>query len=351
MDHKLGIIGFSGMATWHTEHIRSVDGLTVVAAYDISEDRVQAAEMLGIRGYRNLESFLQDDSFDMVLVATTNDFHKPMVLAALAAGKNVICEKPASMCAEDLEEMIAAAKKAKKIFTVHHNRRWDKDYQMVKQVVEAGQIGKIYALESRAHGQNGILFGWRNKKAQGGGVLRDWGVHMIDQILMLIPEHVVQVYAQMFRVLSDEVEDYFKLLIRFESGVSALVEVGTQCFAMGPRWVVHGEKGSILVEDWDCNGKVVVGKPYTTDWAPAVVQTVAGPTRTMAPRARDTLDELKLPDVGDKSDWRTFYRNVMNAIDEKEPLLVKPEQALRVKRVIDCAFMSDEQGNAIKTDI
>ncbi len=351
MEHKLGIIGFGGMASWHYENIKRIDGLEVVAAHDISAERIAAAQELGIKTHTQLADFLADDSFDMVLVATPNNFHKQMTIAALEAGKHVICEKPVAMNAAELQEMMDTAKRVGRVFTVHQNRRWDRDYQMVRQTVQSGKIGKLYSIESRVHGQNGILFGWRNKKVPGGGVLRDWGVHMIDQLLDLIDEKVTQVYAQMFSVLSDEVEDYYKLLLRFESGISATVEVGTFCFVMGPRWYVHGDEGSIIINDWDCEGQIVTGKDFSANWNPAVVQTVAGPTRTMAPRDPSTLLYHQLPDVSAQSDWCDYYKNVMAAIEGREELIVKPCQAMRVLQIIDAAFLSEEQGQSIKTDI
>ena len=351
MGHKLGIIGYGGMARWHHTNIARIDGLSVVAAYDIEEERLKAAEEQGLKAHRSLEAFLQDDSFDMVLVATPNIFHCAMTIAALEAGKHVVCEKPVTMSCAELERMMEAARKTGRVFTVHHNRRWDKDYRMVRRTIEQGKIGKPYAIESRVHGQNAVLFGWRNQKASGGGVLLDWGVHMIDQLLIMGQEPVTEVYAQMFSVISDEVEDYFKLLMRFESGLSALVEVGTFCLESGPRWVVHGEGGSILVRDWDCSGHIVTASEYAAGWKPAVVQTVAGPTRTMAPRSRDTLRFDELPNVDDISDWCDFYKNVMAAIEGREALIVTPDQVMRTMRVIECAQESSKTGQSIKTRI
>lgn len=351
MEHKLGIIGYGGMASWHHENSKRVDGLTVVAAYDIDEERVKAAEEKGLKGYRSLEEFLKDPTFDMVLVATPNNFHKPMTIAALEAGKNVICEKPVALSSEDLAEMIAASEKAGKLFTVHQNRRWDRDFRMIMNSLKAGKIGKPYCIESRVHGQNGVMHGWRAYKVAGGGMLLDWGVHMIDQLLFMLDEKVTEIYAQLFSIKTPEVDDFFKLIMRFESGLSATVEVGTYCLKPAPRWYVNGDAGSIIINDWDCNGEIITANQYALDWEPEVIQTAAGPTRTMAPRPKETLSNEALPDVSDVADWSNFYRNVMAAIDGTEELIVKPCQAQRVVKVMECAFESNEKGQSLKVNI
>lgn len=103
MGHKLGIIGYGGMANWHHKNAVKVDGLEVVAAYDIDPERVKVAEGNGLKGYYTLEEFLKDDSFDMVLVATPNNFHKELAVAAMDAGKNTISEKPVAMSVAELD--------------------------------------------------------------------------------------------------------------------------------------------------------------------------------------------------------------------------------------------------------
>ncbi len=194
MVHKLGIIGYGGMATWHHKNSERVGNLEVVAAYDIDPIRVNAAREAGLTGYDTLEEFLADKSFDMVLVATPNNFHKEMSVKAMDSGRHVICEKPVAMSCEELSDMIEASKRNNVIFTVHQNRRWDKDYKIVCKAIEDGMLGKPYSIESRVHGQNGVMHGWRAYKVAGGGMLLDWGVHLIDQIMYFIKEPVTEVY-------------------------------------------------------------------------------------------------------------------------------------------------------------
>jgi len=348
MAHKMGIIGYGGMAGWHHENSKRIRDFEVVAAYDINPARLAIATERGLKAYDNLADFLADESIDLVLVATPNNFHKPMVIAALEAGKNVICEKPVAMNLEDFDEMYAASKKAGKLFTVHQNRRWDRDFNVVKKAIESGLVGKPYTIESRIMGQNGVMHGWRAYKIAGGGMVFDWGVHMIDQMLWMIKEPVSEVYANLHMVKTPEVDDYFKAVIRFDSGLSTQIEVGTYNLERLPRWYVCGDGGALVIETIEGKGKITHAKDFEMKWEEEVVQTEGGPTRTMAPRPKETLEEIALPEV--QTDWADYYHNILAVLDGKEELIVKPEEARKVLQVMAAIFESHETGKAIKMD-
>ncbi|MBO4422539.1 MAG: Gfo/Idh/MocA family oxidoreductase [Clostridia bacterium] len=350
MSHKLGVIGYGGMACWHHQSIRAnFTDLEVVAAYDISAERLGLAEKNGLITFDSAEGFLDSHLFDIVLVATPNNFHCEYVCRALEAGYTVICEKPVALNCAELDRMEETAKRTGKLFSVHQNRRWDKDYRIVKKAYEEGLIGKPFTVESRIHGQGGMVHGWREFKVAGGGMVYDWGVHMIDQMLDMIPSKVVSVYANLHRVRTLEVDDYFKLVMRFENGITSQIEVGTFHLVQLPRWYACGDGGALVINDWDCTGKIIHTKDSVMKWEPVVVQTKAGPTRTMAPRPADTLEELPLPEV--ETSWASYYRNILDTIDGKADLIVTIPSVRRVLRVIEACFESDEKGEGIKTDI
>lgn len=349
MSHRLGIIGYGGMAGWHHDNSRRVEGLECVAAYDIDPERLKAAEEKGLKTYATLDEFLNKGDFDIVLVATPNNFHRDLSIAAMDSGRHVVCEKPVAMTSKELEEMIAASERNNVLFTVHQNRRWDKDFKIVSKAIKDGMIGKPYTIESRVHGSGGVIHGWRAYKVAGGGMLLDWGVHLLDQIMYMVPEKVVNVFARLYSIRTPEVDDYFKAILTFESGTNAQVEVGTYCLKPLPRWYVNGDLGSIYINGWECDGSVLHAKKLAVEWEPEIVQTVAGPTRTMAPRPKETIEELPLPEV--QSDWADFYRNVIGAIDGKCELIVKPNEVMRVFKVIEACFSSSETGRTIEVNI
>jgi predicted dehydrogenase len=154
--YGLAIVGFGGMGNWHREFIESLDRVNVVGIYDIKESRRQYAKENNIYAYERLEEVLKDEKVDIVLVATPNDLHKEISIKALKAGKNVVCEKPAMMNSEELEEVMSVSKETGKLFVVHQNRRWDEDFLTIKKIYDEKLLGDIYNIESRVHGSRGI---------------------------------------------------------------------------------------------------------------------------------------------------------------------------------------------------
>lgn len=347
MSYKLAIIGYGGMGGWHHENIRkSLPEIEVVGAYDIREEMLQKASEKGLRAYKSVEELLKDKTVDIVTIATPNNFHKDYAIACLKAGKHVVCEKPVAMNAKELEEIIEVSKQEQKLFSIHQNRRWDKDYRIMKAIYDQNLIGKFYRIESRVQGSRRALHGWRGYKVNGGGMVLDWGVHMIDQLLWMFPEEVISVEAHLHNIFAPEVDDHFDVLLRFESGITALVEVAMNCLVTQPRWHVCGVEGSAIIEDWDGNGKIVTIKEDSEmEWEDEIVYTSAGPTRTMAPRPKHTTKEMALPEVS--VDWANYYKNIVGVLEGQEELIVKPEEVLRVMKVIDIIFEAQARGCGI----
>jgi predicted dehydrogenase len=145
------------------------------------------------------------------------------------------------------------------------------------------------------------------------------------------------------------VDDYFKLILRFESGLSAQIEVGTYCLEKMPRWYVNADLGSVIVRDWNCEGKMTKASQIVMEWEPEIVQTVGGPTRTMAPRPKESLEELALPDI--TSEWAEYYMNVIAYLEGREEINVKQNEVRRVMQVVEAGFSSDQQHQSIKCRI
>ena len=341
---KSVIVGYGGMGRWHTNQIRENNVVELKGIFDISERANQRAKDAGIFTYDSFESVLRDTDIDLVTVATPNDVHKQIVIDLLNAGKNVICEKPVTMTEKDFWEMAGAANKNGKVFTVHQNRRWDSDFLLAKQIYETQEMGSVFCIESRVHGSRGIPGDWRGKKEYGGGMLLDWGVHLIDQALMMIPEKVKKLYAKFDHVTNYEVDDGFKLDLYFESGLVYRIEVSTSNFIALPRWYILADDGTALFETFSSGAKITKCKEKNEENVIPVV-TAAGLTKTMAPRSNDNLITYDMPLAS--SDVHDFYRNVVDVIDGKAELVVKHEQIARVLRVMEAAAVSDETNQVV----
>ncbi len=350
---QLGIIGFGGMAGEHHRELKGYDRVSVKGIYDIDPAREADAAREGLVVYESREALLEDPAIDIVLVATTNEVHKEICIDALEHGKHVICEKPVTMDAAELEEIIAVAKRTGKVFTVNQNRRTNCDFVLMRRQVEAGLLGEVYQLESAVEGSRGMPDGWRNIKSLGGGMLLDWGVHLIDQLMyMYADKKVTSVYCRMESVHYPEIDDNFELVMTFQDGPTGCVRVGTNDFITHPRWHVMGKNGTLEIADWDCNGKVIRSLYDEKAWANEIVMTKAGPTKTMAPRNAASVETIDLHYPEDVRDnLLVVYDGLVDAISGTGELWVKPEEALRVMRVIDAAFQSAENNEVVKTDI
>ncbi|PWM65459.1 MAG: gfo/Idh/MocA family oxidoreductase [Clostridiales bacterium] len=345
MKKNLVVIGYGGMGTWHTQHALKSDVVNLAGVYDINPEKNKLAEERGIFAYDSYEAVLADEKVDLITVAIPNDSHKEVVIRALEAGKNVICEKPVSMDSAELDEMIAASEKSGKLFSVHQNRRFDVDFLAMKQIKQSGELGELINIESRIHGSRGIPSDWRGEKEHGGGMLLDWGVHLIDQVLQIFDEKIDKIYCVFDHITNKEVDDGLKMTIYFEGGKSAFIEVGTYNFIPMPRFYLRAEKGSAIITDWREKCKVAKCK-YWHESEVLPVQTAAGLTKTMAPRDSVTMDEYELEKPA--SDVHDYYRNFCAAIDGKAEQLVTHPQMRRVMKVMEACFESDRLGQVVK---
>jgi len=343
-EYNLAIVGLGGMGNWHRETIENIDNLKVCGSFDIKEERQEFAKQKGITPYNSIEELLADPKVDIVLCSTPNDVHNEIVIRAMRAGKNVVSEKPVTLSSADLQEMIDVSIETQKLFTVHQNRRWDEDFLIVKKIYDEDMLGNIFKIESRVHGSRGIPGDWRQEIEHGGGMLLDWGVHIIDQALMMIPEKIKKVYANFTHITTELVDDGFTVELTFESGLVYVVEVGTSNFINLPRWYVLGQNGTAVVKDWDLSGEMV----RITDWSKndaIPIRTSAGLTKTMAPRTEETIKTEELPIV--RSDIRGFYRNVMATIEGKEEIIVKLPEVMRVMRLMEAIVESAKKHQVI----
>ena len=351
---RVVVIGFGGMGGWHVKNLLKSDVAEVVGFYDIKDiselkqSNQDMAKENGLRSYESFEAVLADPTIDLLTLAVPNELHMPMAIQALEAGKNVISEKPVTMSSENLQKMIDASVRTGKLFTTHQNRRWDCDHLMMKQVYASGELGEVFGIESRIQGSRGIPGDWRGKKEHGGGMILDWGVHLIDQMLGIVYDRKVEkVYCRCDHITNYEVDDGFKLDLYFEGGLTARIEVGTSHFISMPRFYMTGTNGSAIINDWKEDCKIVCCKNWDEkDVVPVV--TAAGLTKTMAPRDSSTISEsyISRPD----SDVHDFYRNVCLALDGKAEQIVTHAQLMRVMKIMEAAFESDAKGIPVEID-
>ncbi|WP_019636879.1 Gfo/Idh/MocA family protein [Paenibacillus fonticola] len=345
-NHAVVIVGYGGMGSYHAKLIKDNGRLKVVGTYDIDSARGKASEEDGYPAYGSYEEVLNDPAADIVLIATPNDVHKDLAVRAFAAGKHVICEKPVTMSVDDFKEMTAAAEQAKRVLMVHQNRRWDEDFLIIKQMYEQRTIGEIFRIESRVHGANGIPGDWRHLEVHGGGMLLDWGVHLLDQLIFMIDSKITSLSSRLSFILGNEVDDGFEALLQFENGVSALVEVGTTNFITLPRWYVKGTEGTGVIEDWSMTGRIVTRNLEAEHVEPKPIRAGAGLTKTMAPPSETATITGALPEP-----YRlpsSFFDNFAAVLEGTAEPIIKNDEVLRVLNLMEVIFQAGRTGETIK---
>ena len=298
---RLGIIGYGGMGKWHAANAPRA-GVEIAAVCDIEKEKIAQGIADGYNTYGSAEELLADENVDTVILTVPNHLHKEMCLKAAAAGKHVITEKPAALNVSELDEMEAACRENGVFFTSHQNRRWDRDMLIVKKAYDEGLLGKIFTIESRLHSGNGYMHEWHLYKKYGGGMIYDWGVHLIDQILFMMPGvKIKSVYADIKNVLHDEVDDYFKIILKMDNGITAHIELSTYILEYQPRWLAGGDKGTMIVKSFGCDGNIFRTGQMLEKLPPQITETVAGPTRQFAPVPPGGIVTEPLPEV--ETDW------------------------------------------------
>jgi scyllo-inositol 2-dehydrogenase (NADP+) len=340
---NLGILGFGGMGYWHAHNAVKTPGVRIAGSYDINPHAYDDSPEIHV--YPSEEAFLNAPEIDTVLLTVPNHLHKQYAIKAAKAGKNVLCEKPAALSIADFDEMVRTAKECGVLFTVHQNRRWDKDFAIVKKAYNEGLIGEIFDIQSTLHSANGKLCNWHQFKAMGGGMIWDWGIHLIDQALQLIPHKIVSVFAGVKNALNAEADDFFRIVLTFENGRTFTISQSTYCLKPSPRWLVCGDKGTIVINSFACDGNLYTTSELITKLPPRIVENPAGPTRSFLPVPPGKLLVKPLPEV--HTDWSEFYQNYIDVMAGKAEFVVRPEQVRRVLAVVDAAFRSGETKQSV----
>jgi predicted dehydrogenase len=345
---KVGIIGVGGIAKGaHIPgYLRLNDKVEIVALCDIIEERAKKkANELGVtKVFTDYNEMLEMKEIDIISVCTPNYAHAPATIAALNAGKNVICEKPMAKNAKEAEEMVKAYKKSGKILTVGYQWRFDPDIQALKSHIDAGEFGDIYFAKAIATRRRGIpAWGdFLNMEKQGGGPLVDIGTHALDLTLYLMghPEPDT-VLGSSYTKLADkgclnnfrdydpkdyQVEDAAFGFVKMKNGATLSVETS---------WAMN------LMDD-EIFGTEVYGSG-------AGARFHWGKPLTIVNESHDRINMnqiIRRDKIG--NNYNAEIEHFVNCVIEGKEPLVKPEEALRVVKIQDAIYNSQKTGAAVK---
>lgn len=264
---RVGIIGCGKIAqVRHIPEYLDNPNVQLSAVYDINSHRAKEwAEKYQCKAYDSVEALLADPAIDAVSVCTANLVHAEITVAALKAGKHVLCEKPMATTLEDCEAMVAAADAAGKVLMIGQNQRFAKAHVKAREMIEQGELGKILTFKTTfGHGGpenwciNTTPKNWFFDKSRAGmGVIADLGIHKTDLIQYLLQDTVAETTAKIVTLDKKEssgepisVDDNAICIYKMKSGVIGTMTASwTYYGAEDNSTVIYGTKGILRIYD------------------------------------------------------------------------------------------------------
>jgi 1,5-anhydro-D-fructose reductase (1,5-anhydro-D-mannitol-forming) len=252
---RWGLVGASTIAAEHMIDAFRANGGEAVALMSSNADRAaKYAAKHGIgKTTTDLQALLEDKDIDAMYVSTTNELHRDQVLAAAAAGKHVLCEKPLALNVSDARAMVAECRKRGVVMGTNHHLRNAATHRAMRDAIKAGRIGKpLFARVFHAVYLPPQLQGWRIEKPNaGGGVILDITVHDADTLRFVLDEEPQSVTAMTSQggMAQASLEDGVMGVIRFSSGLLAQFHDAFTTKYATTGFEVHGDEGSLIGRD------------------------------------------------------------------------------------------------------
>jgi scyllo-inositol 2-dehydrogenase (NADP+) len=329
---KVGVIGYSPAFNMGRGHMTEAQraGMVPTAVADLSEDNLAQAKVdfPGIKTYRDGNALIDDPDVNLVILIIPHNIHAEYAVKALKKGKHVVAEKPFAITTDECDAMIDAAKASGLMVSTYHNRHWDGCILEAIERIRGGAIGDVVRIEAHMGGHRKPGDWWRSSKSISGGVLYDWGVHLLEYSLQILHADIAEVsavswngyWADQTTWKGDTNEDESTAFVRMKNGTYMTLRISS--IDVNPRpgqLEIYGTKGVYIMDQrsW----KTIV--PSQTD-------------------GRITTEGVNRESEG----WR-FYRNVADHLTAGESLVITPEWARRPIHILDLADRSSREGRAI----
>lgn len=344
---KVGVIGVGGIAQTHMPGWAASEHAEVVAGSDISEPFLQKwGSSFGVsRLTTNPEELINDPQIDIIDICTPNNYHAPLAIAALKAGKHVLCEKPLAPTPDDIRQMIAARDASGKLLMTAQHFRFSGSAKAMKAELQTGVLGEIY------HARSWMLRraiaptrpGFILKQHASGGACIDIGVHILDLTLWFMENpkpvavtgvsrtelaHQKGAFNNSGGLIPQEmdVEEFAAAFVRFENGATLILEVS---------WLLHHDTPGEDMQMW------LYGKQGGSHWPKCEIYQSNPVTRQQYNR---TLQNRRDIHEAHAQECIEFAQ----AVAEGAPSPVPAEDSLQVLTILDGVYRSQELGSEVR---
>jgi predicted dehydrogenase len=318
---KFGIIGAGGIAQTYAQAFQASECCQLVAVADTRREAANAlAETCGARVYENYKDLAKNETgLDAVIVATPPATHPEIAIYFMNCGANVLCEKPLCLNANDAREMISAAERAGKVFTMASKFRYVEDVIKAKSLVASGILGEVLLFENAFTARVDMTKRWNSDVTlSGGGVLIDNGTHSVDIIRYFLGAIREVLTIEGAKGQSIEVEDNVRMFVKTEQGIQASVDL---------TWSINKDL-PYFISIYGANGTLHVG------WRESKYKLHSNPDWTVFGKGYDKVQA-----------FRSKIENFAGKINGTEELLINPADALASVQGIEAAYASMNQNH------
>ena len=354
---RVAVIGCGMISDSHCNGVKSHPDAELVAVCDVNHTRAtQKANAYGVKKvFHDIKDVLTDSSIDAVTIALPNELHVPVAVAALQAGKHVCTDKPFAPSFEEASKAVEAAKKAGKILMVGMNMRFAQSSQIIKAVIENGDLGDIYHARStylRRFGVPKCKTWFIDKPQAGGGCLYDIGVHVLDVTLYLLNNFDVETVSGTVRteIANQKINEYYnggwgmsdpdeKLMFTVDDFASAFIRLkGGQTMELSVSWALTMSTGG--TQNVQLYGTKAGAEIFPN-------------ARVVYPMTEKTQDHYQFEVVEPQGipirypKQERFHHWIDVILGNAEPC-VTMDQALMVQKTLDAIYESAKEGKEVR---
>ena len=342
---RVGLLGYGAIGHEHAKAIQETSGLTLATVCDTSQDRLDAASIFspGVTTTLVSEDLVRSPDVDVVVISTPPVTHADWALELLEAGKHVVLEKPMALTSASCDQVIEVAQGNGLLAVVYQNRRFDPDFRALQKLIRAGELGDVFHLEAFVGRFSHPCNYWHSDAEVSGGALFDWGSHIIDQIVQLMPGEIQSVTARNQKLLWHDVTnaDHARMTLHYSDGREASFIYSDISAALKPRWYLAGTKGGVI-GSW--RHERVVHRSAIGTLSEDVLDPADSPPELTLYAADGRISQIP----GDYAPQAAFHSELADYLSLGLPMTVNAQQSRRVVALLEAAELSAlEDGSPI----